>query len=144
MKARVPRTSKRMMRLLLCCVLAGCASRAGPPEMAPVEEEESGGDGEATRSTTLQAAPEAEAQITGWELEMADLEAAVDVRERELRQSFSRVDCDAAFDLRDAICDLAERICGIAESHPEAMRRCDDADARCARARERVSDECGG
>lgn len=59
-----------------------------------------------------------------------------------LDEALQLANCDDAFGHRDAICDLSERICAIAEEHPRAADRCDDAVARCASARERVSDEC--
>jgi len=59
-----------------------------------------------------------------------------------LGEALQLANCDDAFGHRDAICDLSERICAIAEDHPRATDRCEDAEARCANARERVADEC--
>ncbi|HEY3355372.1 MAG TPA: hypothetical protein VGQ83_19135 [Polyangia bacterium] len=63
---------------------------------------------------------------------------------RTLDQS-GRPDCDRACFLARNICLLAERICTIAKDYPgdrEARARCRDAEERCFRARDRVSERC--
>jgi len=117
--------------------LSACASprsASAPEDTAPADS--GGAEAEGMDAPAEELALEEEDET----VQLADEQGlALDALEDALRLA----NCDDAFGHRDAICDLSERICAIADEHPRAANRCEDAAARCANARERVSDECG-
>ncbi len=67
--------------------------------------------------------------------------------ERQLSEALARPepDCASACEPSARICALSERICAIAERHPgdgALADGCEDANARCESARERVAERC--
>ena len=125
--------------LPLTLVLAGACASSGShaPETAP--RAEVGGAGESDEAVA--ADPAAETMGASDE-EATQLMDELGATVTELDSALRLANCSDAFEHRDAICTLSVRICDIADSHSRAIERCEDAELRCADARERVSDEC--
>jgi hypothetical protein len=133
---------RERLLVALAVTLIGCAaprseSRAPAAQDSTTEgtaADTGGGEAEG------EAAPMVQPEEAGDDsVQLVDEQSlAMDALEDALRLA----NCDDAFGHRDAICDLSQRICDIADDHPRAARRCEDAEDRCANARERVADEC--
>jgi hypothetical protein len=104
-------------RLLLCALLAGCASARYPEP--PADE-------------------------TWRELQAAKRQLAQSEQELAAAKAEGRpVDCARATKLGDNVCMLSERICTLVQRlPPENAAQCTDARARCAAAREKVKAAC--
>jgi hypothetical protein len=105
-----------MKRLLVACLLAGCAAQSPRPD-------DTWRDLEAARR------------------QLAQDEQALAGTNAEERP----VDCPRASQLADNICTLSERICQLVERlppDPGKTAQCTDARTRCAAARQRVKSSC--
>ena len=109
--------------LIVMILFAGCAATVHPESAAPPPAED---------DTRALAAAQAQLALRFAELDRLTIDA-------------QKVDCPKAATLRDAICALTERICVLAARTPREPRSptpCEDAQARCRVARERVAATC--
>ena len=141
----------RGVRAALVCVvvLAACARESDGRGVVMVPPDEGGGAESSPTlrrpaSRTIGGSREAQ-QVMGWQSEAAQLHEEAVARFDALASALAADRCPSAEELRDRICDLAARICEIAELHPAdgpTTERCADANARCVRASESVTERC--
>ena len=137
--------------MLAAVTLVSCARESDGRGviMVPPAEEGAGAEASPTlrrpQSRTIGGGARAQGQVVGWQLEAARLHDDAVHDAEALSRAIADDRCPEAEGLRDRVCDLAARICEIADLHPAdtpTAERCADANARCTRASERVSERC--
>ncbi len=140
------------MRIALAFVvvasLAGCSREDDGRDVVMVAPEEgTGGEetGLSDRPATRTIGGGNTGQLTPYEQEALDASRDLESQGQYLDRLLAADSCDDVGQLRDRICDLAGRICAIADAHPESPRtrtQCNDANARCTDAAQRVGEQC--
>lgn len=134
--------------VLLALSLAGCGgSRATGPSASEAHEADVSAPGVDSEAAGMSAYGGYDPDVEPERDDPSALSQALGAQERALAEELASPEprCEVACELGVGICQLSGRICEIAGRHPsdaELSGRCQDADARCERARESIAERC--